>query len=600
MKELITKMANNNIGSLCLFLKNIKNIDYLKLIELNIPSEVIDRNLSEKIYYFINEITNPILCNCGSHRSFIGFKNGYRPTCGNKECYTKHRRETCLEKYGVDNPKKSKEIQEKQNENILRKWGGKHYMCDEKVQEKFNKTMKKNWGVKWPQQSKEISEKSKETFNNNPNKQEIITNRVNKFLSKSKEEKQLILEKKKETIIENWESVENLYKFITQKVKEKSFINFGVEHHLSHPDIIKKRVNSYYKTITDKIKSKLPNNIIYVDRISNVNNTDNIIRLKCLDCNNEFDINRQYLVNRLNIKNNICLICNPILSGKSNMELELLNFIQENYKNEILTNVKSIINGELDIYIPDLNLAFEFNGLYWHSEIHKDRLYHYNKTKECLEKRIQLIHVWEDDWIYKQNIVKSIILNKLGKSEKIGARKCQIKEINNNEVIRDFLENNHIQGFVGSKVKIGLYYNDELVSLMTFGNLRKSLGQESKEGHWELLRFCNKLNTSVIGGASKLFKYFLNNYQINEITSYSDSSRSNGGLYQTLGFKFEHESEPNYYYIINGIRNHRFNFRKDRLVKNGSDSTKTEIQIMTELGYHRIFDCGSKKWTFIC
>ena len=280
------------------------------------------------------------------------------------------------------------------------------------------------------------------------------------------------------------------------------------------------------------------------------------------------------------------------------MELELLNFIKENYNGEILSNKKNIIDKELDIYLPDLNLAFEFNGLYWHSEIYKDKLYHYNKTKECEKLGIQLIHIWEDDWLYKNKIVKSMIINKLSRSISIFARKCSIKEVDNISV-KSFLNENHIQGFVGSKVKIGLYYNDELVSLMTFGSLRKSLGVSGRENVWELLRFCNKIGTSVVGGSSKLLKFFINNFKPIEIISYSDNSRSNGNMYEKLGFKFIHNSDPNYYYIVDGIRKHRFDFRKDKLVRNGGDPNKTEIQIMSELGYNRIFDCGAKKWIFM-
>ena len=192
-----------------------------------------------------------------------------------------------------------------------------------------------------------------------------------------------------------------------------------------------------------------------------------------------------------------------------------------------------------------------------------------------------------------------MILNKLGKTpNKIFARKTIIKVIDDNKLVRDFLDKNHIQGFVGSKIKIGLFYNNELVSLMTFGNLRKSLGQKSEEGSYELLRFCNVLNTTVIGGASKLFKYFLNNYNPNQIISYSDLSRSNGNMYQQLGFKLSHNSDPNYYYIIDDVRKHRFNFRKDRLVKEGFNPNKTEIQIMNERGFYRIFDCGMQKWIY--
>ena len=279
-------------------------------------------------------------------------------------------------------------------------------------------------------------------------------------------------------------------------------------------------------------------------------------------------------------------------------ESSLYEFIRQNYKGDIKLSDRTILNGkELDIYIPDLNLSFEFNGLYWHSELYKDKKYHIDKTNGCLKNGINLIHIWEDDWDNKNDIAKSIILNKLGNSERIFARRCYIKTVNS-EDSRLFLNSNHIQGFVGSKIRLGLYYNDELVSLMTFGSLRKSLGQKSINNVYELLRFCNKKNTSVVGGASRLFKYFLSKNEVDSVVSYSDSSRGFGNLYKELGFKFIHDSVPNYYYIIEGVRKHRFNFRKDKLVKEGSDPNKTEIEIMSDRGIYRIFDCGSKKWVF--
>ena len=599
MRELIIDMANKNIGSLCIFLKNTKNIIYLEFLNNNIPLEISDRSLSEKIYYFVNEQKDLLLCECGKHLSFIGFKNGYRVTCGDKSCSVKKRRETCVEKWGVDNPKKSKDIIEKEKINILNKWGGKHYMLDDNIQKKFKETMILNWGVEWAQQSKDISDKSKSSWNLNPRKEEIIEKRSETFRSKSTEEKNEIFLRKKETIIQNWGSINQFYTHVNNKIKEKSKKNWGVEHHLSHPDIIEKRTNKYKETVTNKIKSKLPNDIVYISRQSNSNNTDNIISLKCLVCNNEFYINRQYLVSREKINRDICLKCNPRLSGKSLMESELFKFISENYNGEIKTSDKNVLSGrEIDIFLPNLNLAFEFNGLYWHSELHKESNYHQKKTKDCIDLGIELIHIWEDDWLYKNEIVKSIILNKLELSTKIWARKCKIKHVDNIES-RQFLNDNHIQGFVGSKIKLGLYYNEELVSLMTFGSLRRSLGYDSKEGYWELLRFCNKSGYSVVGGASKLLKYFINNNYIKSIISYSDNSRGVGNLYKKLNFKFIHETPPNYYYVINNIRMHRFNFRKDKLIKDGFDIHKTEVEIMNERGFLRVFDCGSKKWELL-
>lgn len=255
----------------------------------------------------------------------------------------------------------------------------------------------------------------------------------------------------------------------------------------------------------------------------------------------------------------------------------------------------------MDIYLPELKLAFEFNGLFWHNEINRENDYHLIKTEMCEKQGIQLIQIWEDNWLFKQEIIKSIILNKLSKtSNKIFARKCEIREIIDNKLIKEFLDKNHIQGFVGSKIKLGLYFDNELISLMTFGNRRIAMGKKAtNQDEYELLRFCNKLNTNVIGGSSKLFKYFIDNYNPKEITTYADRSFSQGKLYETLGFKFVKKTEPNYYYIIDGIRYHRFNFRKDVLVKEGFDSNKTEHEIMLEREIYRIYDSGNLKFNYV-
>jgi hypothetical protein len=595
MLEEIIKMTNN-IGSLSLFLNNPKNIEYLKYLNSNIPKEIINLKTSEKLFYLVNSIKKLIVCDCGDKRSFIGFKNGYRSTCGKKSCFIKKRKETCIDKYGVDNPKKSKEIIEKEKKGIIDRWNGQHYMLNKVVKNKFKKTMIIKWGVEWAQQSSEIRNKSLSTWSNNPNRDLIIEERVNKLVNKSEEEKNNINEKKLKSISDRFGSYDSFIEYRLECIKNRSLEKYGLDHHFKSNDIKTKRVNSYKKNILDKIKCDLPDSITFIDKKLNKNKTDTIIDLFCKNCQFNFRINRQLFLNRKSLNEEICLKCNPILSGRSKREIEVEEFIKENYDGDILLNSKNIISKEVDIYLPNLKLAFEFNGLYWHSDLYKDKNYHLDKTNKCLYSGIQLIHIWEDDWDFKKDIVKSIILNKLNISKKIWARKCEIREIKDNRIVRKFLEDNHIQGFVGSKTKIGLFFNDELVSLMTFGNLRRSLGSKSNVGSHELLRFCNKLNISVIGGASRLLNYFIKNYKLTEIISYSDNSRGTGELYKRMGFELVSETEPNYYWVIDGIRRHRFNFRKDKLVKEGADVNKTELEIMTERGYYRIFDCGSKKW----
>jgi len=300
--------------------------------------------------------------------------------------------------------------------------------------------------------------------------------------------------------------------------------------------------------------------------------------------------------NRKKLNTIICTICNPIDSHISGQEILLQQFIKEQYNGDILLNDRHI-GKELDIFLPKINIAFEFNGIYWHNELYRSSTYHLEKTELCEKNGIKLIHIYQDDWTYKENIVKSRIINILNLTQnKIFARKCEIKEITDNNLIRSFLNENHIQGFIGSQVKLGLFYDNELVSLMTFGKQRKNMGIKSEIDTFEMLRFCNKINTNIVGGASKIFNYFIKNYNPKEIITYADRSWSNGNLYKQLGFELVHKTQPNYYYIVDGIRKNRFNYRKDILIKDGFDPNKSEHEIMLERKIYRIYDSGHLKF----
>jgi very-short-patch-repair endonuclease len=383
--------------------------------------------------------------------------------------------------------------------------------------------------------------------------------------------------------------VDNISKLENIKTQKKitCFNNYGVDIISQHKDF-KKNLNNI---ILKKLQKK------YINLIDIVG--DNFV-FYCKKCDKNFEINKKVFYTRYTLQIELCTNCQPIGSTHiSGLEKNLYSFINNNYNNEIIQSCRNIINPyEIDIYLPKLKIAFEFNGLFWHNENNIHKKYHLNKTELCEQQGIQLIHIYEDDWIYKQDIVKSMILNKLDKTKnKIFARKCEIKEITDNKLIRSFLDENHIQGFVGSKIKIGLFYNNELISLMTFGNKRISMGEKlTNNGEYELLRFCNKLNTNVVGGASKLFKYFIKTYKPTEITTYADRSFSQGKLYETLEFDFVSKTEPNYYYIVNGFRKYRFNYRKDILIKEGFDPNKTEHQIMLERKIYRIYDSGNLKY----
>lgn len=411
-----------------------------------------------------------------------------------------------------------------------------------------------------------------------------------------------VKEKYKSSMLEKY-SVDNPSKLehSKNKVKETNLKKFGVEY-LSQLDSVKKSLSDKMKDKTLRLNS-IKNEILKSNIQSKILNTDiDFLDIKESSIylmsheDHQFEIHKNTLNDRLRNGNVICTICNKIESG-SDSEKNLLKFIKDSYGGEVLENVRGIIKGEIDIYLPTERIGFEFNGIFWHSDRYKSKKFHLDKTESCDSQDIKLIHIWEDDWKYKRSIIESRILNLLGKSKKVWARSCKIKIIDNIES-NVFLDVNHLQGSCPSKVRIGLYHKNNLVSLMTFGGLRRSLGQNSSDGEYELLRYCNLNGYSVVGGASKILKYFINNYSPKSIISYADRSWSSGNLYKRLGFKFCHNTDPNYYWVVNDVRRHRFNYRKDKLVKEGFDSDKSESQIMNERGYYRIWDCGSSKFIY--
>ena len=298
-----------------------------------------------------------------------------------------------------------------------------------------------------------------------------------------------------------------------------------------------------------------------------------------------------------------CWKCN---SGTSLREVELVDYISSIIgENNIKRGIRMKIDKgypELDCYIPELSLGIEFDGLYWHSEeTHSIRKNIQNKHEKFNSIGIRIVSIFEDEWLYKQNIVKSRLKQILNKCDNnIYARNTEIRVIDKKES-NQFLKNNHIQGFAYGEniIRLGLYFQNELVSVMTFCKPRYSLGQkENRKNDWELLRFCSKLNTNVIGGASKLFKYFIVNYEYNQIYSYADRRWSNGNLYEKLGFKFVGYTQPNYFYVIKDKRENRFKYRKSELVKQGYDANKSESKIMSERKINRIYDAGNLKYIY--
>ena len=578
----------NNIGALGWFLEKDVNKEYLDFINSNIDVRCLTLPVVQRLWHYLNN-AEPQLCICGEFKGYISYKKGYRKTCCNEECYKSSRKEANLEKYGVENPMQNKEIRDKGINTLNEKYGVTNPMLVEEVRNKQRQTMMKNHGVKSPLQNKEILEKAIESFRNNPNHDKIVEDRRTVLINKPDEEKDEIYKKVKQTLIDNFGSYEAAICHRVEETKKTNLERYGVESHFKTEKTKEQTAERNFNNSKKHYEEILPECV----KFSNI--IEQTVYLFCDICEKETKINTQLL--RKRIRNNIhpCLNCNPILHGTSEMEKTFAKFVSENYKGEICRNDKRF-GLEMDIFLPNVNLAIEFNGLYWHSELYKDNNFHLKKTNLFSENGIRTIHVWEDDWLFREEIVKSMIKNALGStSNKIYARKTIIKIVSN-KVSKKFLEENHLQGAIDSKISIGLFFGDELASLMCFGELRSMFKQKKVKNEYELLRFCNKINTIVVGGASKLFSYFVKTYNPVAVTSYCDISRGTGKVYEELGFTYLHISKPNYYYIVDGIRRNRYGFRKDILVKQGYDSSKTEAEIMFERGIYRIYDCGSSKY----
>lgn len=310
---------------------------------------------------------------------------------------------------------------------------------------------------------------------------------------------------------------------------------------------------------------------------------------------------REYVRNKM-IKMNIALAEHNHFMSKA--ECEIFDYIQDNlgiYCKKDRTILKDA--KELDIYVPSKNVAIEYDGCLWHTETfgRKDRNAHLNKTLQCEEKGIQLLHIFEDEYHNHKDIVLSKICHilKCGNYEKIPGRKCEVKEISSAEAI-NFLDKNHIQGGVSSTVYLGAFYNNKLVAVMTFKVL------ENESDRYELNRFASDLNYICQGIGGKLFKYFVRNYNPSYVVSFADrrwSIHKGDNLYMRLGFYLDDILEPNYTYYNSRVypykRFHKFGFRKNILSrKYDLPKEMTENEMAKYLGYDRIWDCGLLRYVW--
>jgi endogenous inhibitor of DNA gyrase (YacG/DUF329 family) len=528
----------------------LKDIEFLQTDEWKYFIEQVsflqtDR-FDQQIHAFENDITSTVLCKkCNTNPTyFVSRFQGYRPFCSSKCAQTfegtkAKKDKTLVERYGTTDLSTVPEIVNKTKQTNLERYGCEKPFQSDDIQQKVRQTTFEKYGVVSTSLLPDIKAK------------QIKTRRERygvDFLFQSKDVQKQI-----------YTNTINKYgKSLSQR-------------HMSD-DSIEKLNDANWLTDMYKVKS-MPSQAIA--DILGVSGSTVLLHL------HQFNIQVR------------------TADYRSSGELQIVQFIRDHYTGPVMTADRKLIHPrEIDIFLPELKVAIEYDGLFWHREQHVGKKLHHEKTTQCGKKDVKLIHIWENEWITKPDIVKSRLLNLLHATPNVVyGRNTVIKSIDSKTANR-FFRLTHIQGYVPAKINLGLFHENKLISCMSFGKSRYN-----KNYQWEMLRFSNDLNTRVVGGSSKLFKHFVKMVNCQSVVSYADKRWSEGKMYSQLGFREMKDSTPNYYYfsVIGGTKDkyklyHRSTFQKHKLSKllDSFDPTKTEYQNMLDHGYDRIWDCGNK------
>lgn len=463
-------------------------------------------------------------------------------------------RATTKQRYGVDNFAKSELFPERFEESSLNKYGVSNPAKLDSIKCKIRDTHEQRYG-KWYSQTDEFKKRSAETFLrkygvSNPMYSDEVVNKIQQ-------------QSMKKWGVPYWMMLPESQK----KLREGSIKKYGTSYH-SSAHLSKKCLDIIHDP--DKL-------VEYVLKFPEECRTHTVIA-KSLGCSavHLLELTRSYGDTVRNVF--------TMMPSVSSAEIAVRDMLSE-WNIEAKYNDRSVLKPkELDIYVPSHNFAIEFDGWYWHSkQAGTPVLYHQDKSRRCAEKGIQLYHIFENDWNDERRraIIKSQLKAKLvGNCERIFARNCDVRQVSI-ENAREFLNDNHLQGYRNCAIRLGLYYKEKLVCMMTFG--KAYLHRDSS--CWEIYRQCSKVNYTVVGGSSKLFKAFLVTVHPDKVITYSDFATGTGNVYAVLGFSPVRLTAPNYKWISEKGEKSRYQCQ-----------IKNEVKIMESKHYVQLFDCGNILW----
>lgn len=493
-------------------------------------------------------------------------------------------KKTNLKKYGVENPFQSEEIKEKIKEKHIETYGVDHPMKSEEVQEKTKQTIQRKYGVDNLMQSEEV-------------KQKAVNTNLEKYGVENPMQNENIREKARETNVQRYNFPSPMQnEEIKQKAYKTNKERYGYEHILQNPEIMSATTEKFKKAVSTNESGNF--NLSYALR-----NNDFWKKMKMgyslHQLCEEFGLQENSLRSRLLNEEFADRYYALYTFSKTQMQKEVKDEIEKYGYKLVFNDRQTITPLELDIYIPSCKFAIEFNGNYWHSEAwlssQEARHKHIYKTTKCREKDIVLFHIFEHQWINRKFQVLNFIKSALNTNNcKIAARKCEI----NYDNAHRFIEDNHIQGDSYHVLKyFNLVYENEIVASMTASRHHR---QNSNKNTVVLSRLCFKDNITVQGGASKLFKYFMEwakKKGYSEIISWSDNCWTTGNIYKVLGFRLDREYPPDYFYW--DVKGHCYVSKQSQQKKKvGCPEGITEREWCMKRGLYRVWNCGRKKWIF--
>ena len=495
-------------------------------------------NFLEKMWHAVYQKT-PI-CDNGNRLGFLSWKDGSVFCKKQCACFQNKKKETMIERYGVEHALQNTELYNKAK-SVWKEKYGVDKLSDINVEQK-QQTNIERYGSKTPLENNAIRQKS-------------IDSLVKSYGTETPFQSTIIQER----IKNEW----------MERTGKKGFAR-------SKECLYKQNVELIKKTLSDKADYVLDKTLF----------TETLRKMSRIEMANFVGCSASLIDKRIAEWELV-----EFQQETSHYETVISKFLDDNGVEYILRDKKIIAPKEIDWLLPSHKLGIEFCGIRWHGErVGRGRQYHVQKLESMLKQGFNLIQIYQDEWDKNSKLIKDIILHKIASSSsiKIYARKCKIVPVNQ-LLYNEFMETNHIQGGnVGNSVSIGLEYDGLIVAMAGF--------RKNKKYQWEVSRYTNKYGYQVIGGFGKLFSDFCKNTNPDMVVSYADRRYFDGNSLTHQGFVFKGNTHPGYFYTKGVTRSHRSNHSKKVLISKGFDPLLTADQIMKNRGYYILWDCGNARW----